>query len=294
MTKPNILIIDDDPVGSAVLLGYLHQSGHEDVEQIQTGPEALVHMVGNIPDLIFLDIMMPDLDGWLMCEIFSKVSRWKKIPIVLQSGLIGADNIKKGLSLGAHSYIEKPITLSKIQDVLEAVLTTEVRYPTDPPDNIQKVLRTTADAAKTTLNLMMGAQTRVAQVAHFDPSQHLGDFAYSGIIGAYGGAAIEVSLGWTGDQATDFAVAMMGLEPEDMEEELLQDTMNEVLNMVLGSTTRNLNAIYPVQLGLPDTKQGGEIPINDSDHRFYISLKTQAHEFPMLLTVKETPERVEP
>ena len=59
---------------------------------------------------MFLDIDMPGLDGWLLCEILHKVDRWAHIPIILQSALVGEENIKRGLSLGARSYIEKPFT----------------------------------------------------------------------------------------------------------------------------------------------------------------------------------------
>ena len=107
-----VLIIDDTLTSAAMLQGLLEDSGLENVVAISSGLEAIGEVARNKPDLIFLDIKMPEIDGWLLCEMFSSIKRWKDIPVILQSGLVGRENIKKGLALGAHSYIEKPVIYS--------------------------------------------------------------------------------------------------------------------------------------------------------------------------------------
>ena len=126
-----VLIIDDTPTSAATLQALLEDSGLKNVVAISSGLEAIGDVAREKPDLIFLDIKMPEIDGWLLCEMFSSIKRWKDIPVILQSGLVGRENIKKGLALGAHSYIEKPVTLEKIETVLEAVFRPPVQYPQD-------------------------------------------------------------------------------------------------------------------------------------------------------------------
>ena len=115
--KPKVLIVEDTATTAELLKGLLESQGITAPYTTATALEALDWLTDNTPDLIFLDVKMPGMDGWLLCEILSNVKRWKKTPVILQTGLIGRDNIKKGLSLGAHSYIEKPLTPDKIDAV---------------------------------------------------------------------------------------------------------------------------------------------------------------------------------
>jgi len=88
-----------------ILRELVEDQGFSEITTVHNGLDAISYLANETPGLIFLDIKMPGIDGWLLCEIISNVKRWKKVPIILQSGLLGRENIKKGLSLGAHSYI---------------------------------------------------------------------------------------------------------------------------------------------------------------------------------------------
>ncbi|MBT6490345.1 MAG: response regulator [Deltaproteobacteria bacterium] len=98
-----ILIVDDDKDIVVLQKRLIQRLGYTDVLRADDGFDALHFLAEIEPDVVFLDIQMPGLDGWLLCEILHKVDRWKHIPVVLQSALVGADNIKKGLDLGAHT-----------------------------------------------------------------------------------------------------------------------------------------------------------------------------------------------
>ena len=97
-------------------------------------------------DLVITDIDMPRMDGWLLCEIINNVKRWKKIPVVFQSALVGSENIKRGISLGAHSYLEKPYTREGVNEVVEAVFNTKVHEAPATPE-INMVVKQVAEAS---------------------------------------------------------------------------------------------------------------------------------------------------
>ena len=246
-------------------------------------------MVAGSPDLIFLDIRMPEIDGWLLCEIFDKVERWKHIPVVLQSGLVGAENIRKGLALGAHSYIEKPVTLEKTRDIVDSVFGGDALAPAGLPADIETTVSLMIEATKSTFNLMLGAQTRVLTVDVVANGFSPPVFDYVGVISTIGTANIEISCGWSQEMAAAFATALMGLSPDELDDELLQATMTEILNMVLGATSRRLSTVFPVQLGLPECTVHSAIPLNRaSDHAFSLELQADHHRFGMLLSVERT------
>ena len=104
-----ILIVDDDDNIQILLARLLTLEGIENVDVVSSGLEAIEYLASMRPSLVFLDVNMPGLDGWLVCEIINNVKRWKSIPVVFQTALQGSENIKRAVELGAHSYLENPI-----------------------------------------------------------------------------------------------------------------------------------------------------------------------------------------
>ena len=105
-----ILIVDDDDNIQILLARLLTLEGIENVDVVSSGLEAIEYLASMRPSLVLLDVNMPGLDGWLVCEIINNVKRWKSIPVVCQTALQGSENIKRAVELGAHSYLEKPYT----------------------------------------------------------------------------------------------------------------------------------------------------------------------------------------
>ena len=117
-----ILIVDDDDNIQILLARLLTLEGIENVDVVSSGLEAIEYLASMRPSLVLLDVNMPGLDGWLVCEIINNVKRWKSIPVVFQTALQGSENIKRAVELGAHSYLEKPYTRESVRQVLDAVL----------------------------------------------------------------------------------------------------------------------------------------------------------------------------
>ncbi len=280
-----ILVIDDDDNIQKLLTQLLKSLKHEEVHCVSTGLEALDYLTDHTPDLIFLDVDMPRMDGWLLCEIINNVKRWKKIPVVFQSALVGSENIKRGISLGAHSYLEKPYTREGVNEVVEAVFNTKVHEAPATPE-INMVVKQVAEATKQTFNLMLGAQTHILKVNNLEAKGVDRSFDFAGKIPAEGVADIEISMGWSRDLAASAACALMQMEPNELDDELILDSMQEILNMVLGSAVRIIGKTFPVKLSLPTGGQDCGIPYKETArHKFKVEVKTRNWIFPILVTV---------
>ncbi len=102
-----ILIIDDFPDNVFLLQDRLEKEGFDIIKAYQ-GEMGIQKAVEELPDLILLDIMMPDISGYDVCKILTAKDETKHIPIILLTALTEADSIKQGLQAGAFDYIKKP------------------------------------------------------------------------------------------------------------------------------------------------------------------------------------------
>ena len=117
-----ILIVDDEP-GVAVAIQFLmEQQGHR-VMVAQRGEDALDLIYKYKPDLVLLDIMLPGISGWEVCEIIRLNRDYRKIIIVFLTARSSEVEIAKGLALGADDYITKPFSndelVARVNTLLE-------------------------------------------------------------------------------------------------------------------------------------------------------------------------------
>ena len=129
--KPLILIVDDTPMNIRVLGTALK----EDYQiRVATNGEEALEMATKlpVPDLILLDIMMPEMDGFQVLEVLKSLPETKEIPVIFVTALNKEDDEEKGLKIGAIDYITKPysipvlkarvknhIELKKLRDVIK-------------------------------------------------------------------------------------------------------------------------------------------------------------------------------
>ncbi len=107
ITPTKIAIIDDSKVNLKVLETLLKKCGWE-VYQAMDGKNGIDLITTVVPDLILLDIMMPGMDGFEVCQRLKQMPHVKDIPIIFISALTDNKSIMKGLELGAVDYISKP------------------------------------------------------------------------------------------------------------------------------------------------------------------------------------------
>ncbi len=106
--RQTILIVDDTPENIDLLSTILHDTYK--VRAALNGTQALKVLEKKIAiDMILLDVMMPDMDGYEVCRIIKSNPLWKQIPIIFITALSAQEDEQKGLDLGAVDYITKPI-----------------------------------------------------------------------------------------------------------------------------------------------------------------------------------------
>lgn len=108
-SRPRILIVDDHQLSRELLKEYLNGAGYEAIEAAD-GAEALERLEESVPDLVLLDIIMPNVDGFEVCRRIKENPRTSLLPIIMVTGLEDFDAKMKALSLGADDYVNKPIS----------------------------------------------------------------------------------------------------------------------------------------------------------------------------------------
>ncbi len=109
----NILVVDDTPENLRLLNQVLSQQGYV-VRPALEGKSAIAAAVVHPPDLILLDILMPELDGYEVCQILKADPRTRDIPIIFLTALSDALDKVKAFSLGAVDYITKPFEVEEV------------------------------------------------------------------------------------------------------------------------------------------------------------------------------------
>ena len=117
MRKTSILVVDDEPTIRYFVRAGLRQAGYE-VLEASDGEEALLAVEENLPVLVILDIMMPNLDGFEACR---RLREWSQVPIIMLSARPDEQDKVKALRLGADDYLVKPFGVDELIARVEAV-----------------------------------------------------------------------------------------------------------------------------------------------------------------------------
>jgi two-component system cell cycle response regulator len=102
-----ILVVDDLPENVFMLQDRLEREGYE-VLTAYNGKTAIEKAISILPDLILLDVIMPEMSGLVVLEKLKEYSSTSNIPVILVTAKSGAEDIKEGLEAGAFDYIKKP------------------------------------------------------------------------------------------------------------------------------------------------------------------------------------------
>ncbi len=102
-----IMVVDDNPYNLQILGQLLQKEGYE-ITMAMNGIDALRSLKHEIPQLILLDIMMPDMDGYEVCSEVKKDDSLKDIPIIFITAKSEVDDIVKGFDVGGVDYVTKP------------------------------------------------------------------------------------------------------------------------------------------------------------------------------------------
>jgi DNA-binding response OmpR family regulator len=116
-----ILVVDDDENILNLEKTILEQKGF-DVTGAQGGAEALKLLGDKVFDLVLLDVMMPEVDGFTVCRKIKEDSRLKDIPVIFLTAKGGGEALAEGFESGAVMYINKPFTANKLLTIVNTML----------------------------------------------------------------------------------------------------------------------------------------------------------------------------
>lgn len=124
-----VLVIDDEPEMTALLHHALSREGYE-VDVAFDGRTGLRKVQSFRPDVVLLDVMMPEMNGW---ETLGALRDFSQAPVIMLTAVDGEEATVRGLTLGADDYITKPFALRELKARLRAVL----RRATLPPSQAE-------------------------------------------------------------------------------------------------------------------------------------------------------------
>ena len=118
---PTALIVEDEPEANKLLSMLVQLRGYS-TESAFSGAEALEKVRDRVPDVVFLDLMLPDLDGYEVCRALKSSGTTSQVPIVIVTARIAAENRIESFHAGADDYVPKPYTPDQIFEALAAML----------------------------------------------------------------------------------------------------------------------------------------------------------------------------
>jgi diguanylate cyclase (GGDEF)-like protein len=124
--RRKILLIDDDPLIRQLVARTLTEA-HFEVTEAASGLEGIASAVANPPDLILLDVMMPGMDGYEVCNHLRQQSATINVPIIFLTALDQMDSKVLGLRTGADDYITKPFDMRELKTRVEVHLRRSAR-----------------------------------------------------------------------------------------------------------------------------------------------------------------------
>jgi len=116
-----VMAVDDDPVIRGLLEVNLEMEGHVVVTAVD-GRDALDKVHADPPDLILLDVMMPNVNGWQVAEALKADASTRDIPVVFLSARAMEADVRKGTELGVQSYVTKPFDPIDLMDLVNRLL----------------------------------------------------------------------------------------------------------------------------------------------------------------------------
>lgn len=121
MSQKTILVVDDEPTNIDVIKNVL-QDNYK-IKAAIKGEKALsVAAKTPVPDLILLDIMMPEMDGYQVCRQLKSNPVTRSIPVIFLSAKVTADEQRQGMETGAIAYLTKPVDPQTLTETVDVVL----------------------------------------------------------------------------------------------------------------------------------------------------------------------------
>lgn len=153
--KNSVLVIDDDRNSFEVIEALLYKENY-DFTYIYSGKEALT-LLGSInPDVILLDVMMPELDGIEVCRLIKSNPTWKHIPIIMVTALNSKEDLGRCFEAGADDFLDKPISGIELRARVRSMMRIKQQY-----DSLQETLQLREDLSNMVVHDLRNPVTNI-------------------------------------------------------------------------------------------------------------------------------------
>lgn len=117
----SVLVVDDEQMTRDLLSLMLKPVGYE-IFEAEDGLDALQKLVDHVPDIILLDVMMPNMDGITTCREIRRNPNTAHIPVIMLSARTYGTAVDEGLAAGANQYLTKPIARKKLIEAIDQLI----------------------------------------------------------------------------------------------------------------------------------------------------------------------------
>lgn len=157
--KPRVLIVDDNPTNVELLLAYLKPYGYQ-LDKAYDGEEALKTIETQAPDLVLLDLMMPKLSGYEVCQKIKSDPKTQFIPVIVITALKELQDKIKAIEMGADDFLMKPFNKVELITRVKSLLKLKELY--DDVDRSETIIFTLAEMLEAKDVYTRGHSERVA------------------------------------------------------------------------------------------------------------------------------------
>lgn len=217
MNMPGKILIVDDDIDTLRLVGMMLESEGFEIIAAKSGPRALAIAQSDPPDLIVLDIMMPELDGYAVTRQLRQDSTTRDVPILIFTAKTGMEDRMLGLELGADVYLTKPIStrdlLTNVNNLLAPGEGKVEQTPGQRLSGMMAVMATKGGMGVTTL----ATNLAIAVNRNTEESVILSDFRPGS-----GGLALELGFNQTFGFNHLLDLSPQEITPQTVEEKLLE------------------------------------------------------------------------
>jgi two-component system alkaline phosphatase synthesis response regulator PhoP len=116
-----ILVVDDDELVVLAIRELLTPLGFS-VTTCSSGPEALEKAIADRYDLVMLDVVMPEMDGFEVCQRLRRIDSYVETPIMMLTAKSGEEDKRRGMEVGANLYLSKPISPKRLIALVEEAI----------------------------------------------------------------------------------------------------------------------------------------------------------------------------
>ena len=138
--QERILVVDDE-LDMLDLIAYSLRIAHFEVFTAANGQEALNQARAVVPDLIVLDVMLPDLDGFSVCELLQRLPSTAATPVLMLTAVVGEIPRCHALASGAKSYMTKPFRVEELLQTIRYLLANRTEPDLDPDPHYEVIAR---------------------------------------------------------------------------------------------------------------------------------------------------------